>query len=132
MTAFSYLMSWIRSSQFKEPELLDILISRATSIPLNPGKRRILGWLIHYSIGCFFVFCFHLIWYNSEFQVSILTGAALGFLFGIIGISGWRIFFYLNADPPRIRFQKFYLQLLFAHVLFGITAAGTVLLLNIK
>ncbi len=128
MTAFSYLMANLKKNQFREPELLNILLSRARSTSLKIPKNHPTGWLIHYIIGCLFVLIFHLLWKFTEIPVSLWSGAGLGFVAGIFGISGWVVFFNTNANPPRIDFRNFYIQLLVAHVLFGITAAAVYLL----
>lgn len=123
MTLFSYLAARIMSRQFREPQLLNILIKRSSKIPLSPGKKSPAGWIIHYSIGWLFVFLFDLIWKFTELEPSLLSGALLGFIFGFIGISGWKIMFYLNPDPPELDFRKFYFQLIIAHIIFGLGAS---------
>lgn len=122
MTLFSYLISNIKGRQFREPELLNILISRSTLFPWKIKKDSWVGWAIHYSIGWFFVICFYLIWKYTKMEPSVATGALFGFLAGIIGISGWKIFFLLHHDPPEIDFKNFYIQLIVAHIIFGLGA----------
>lgn len=123
MTLFSYIVSAFSHSQFREPQLLNQLIKRSTALPFKPGQKNLTGWIIHYAIGIFFVVIFDFIWNYTDFEPSIFTGALLGFIFGFIGITGWKIMFSLNPDPPEINFRNFYLQLLPAHVIFGIGAA---------
>lgn len=122
MTLFSYLVSRVTGRQFREPQLLNILIKRSKLISFAPGKSHLAGWLIHYTIGFIFVFIFALLWKNTALEPTVFTGALLGFLFGFIGITGWKIMFYLNPDPPEIAFKEFYFQLIIAHVIFGIGA----------
>lgn len=122
MTFFSYLMSRFTHSQFREPQLLNELINRSASLSIEPGKRNATGWIIHYSIGFLFVFIFNYIWDNTQLKPSIITGALLGFIFGFIGISGWKIMFTLNPEPPEIAYKQFYFQLIIAHIVFGIGA----------
>jgi riboflavin transporter FmnP len=128
MTVFSYLVANWRKSQFREPELLNMLLSRASLTSLKIPKNHIAGWLIHFAIGFLFVLIFDLIWRYSELEVSLLSGAGLGFIAGIIGIIGWNVFFKLNSNPPQIDFKDFYIQLLIAHVIFGVTAATVYLM----
>lgn len=123
MTLFSYVVSNFKSKQFREPELLNSLISRAEIISLKPSRNHLLGWIIHYLIGWFFVLVFSLIWEFTQFSATIISGAVLGLAAGIIGIFGWKIMFKLNRNPPEIDFSQFYLQLIIAHILFGISAA---------
>ena len=123
MTAFSYLVAALRKSQFREPELLNILLSRSKKFPKNPGKKNVIGWVIHYFIGWIFVFVMALLFTFTEQEPTLGVGAFLGFIAGIIGISGWRIFFFFSNDPPEIEFDLFYFQLIIAHIIFGFGAA---------
>ena len=128
MTAFSYLMANLKKSQFREPELLNMLLSRARSTSLKLPKNHPTGWVIHYTIGWLFVLIFHLLWQYTKLEVSLSSGGGLGFVAGIFGIGGWIVFFKLNAYPPQINFKDFYIQLWVAHVIFGLTAAAVYLL----
>ncbi|PRX39287.1 hypothetical protein [Salegentibacter salegens] len=123
MTVFSYLFSNFKAKQFREPELLNTLISRSKMISLKPSKNHFFGWIIHFIIGWIFVFIFCLIWEFTNFSVGIISGALLGFIAGIVGIVGWKVMFKLNRNPPEIDFSQFYHQLIIAHILFGISAA---------
>lgn len=122
MTFFSYIWSWINDSKFKEPQLLNELILSSTIIRLNPGKRNVIGWIIHYMIGWLFVIVFDSIWRNTALEPSLGNGALLGAIAGLVGITGWKVFFNLNSDPPDIKFGEFYLQLFIAHIIFGLGA----------
>lgn len=123
MTLFSYVVSNFKAKQFREPELLNSLISRSEIIELKPSKKHFLGWIIHYLIGWFFVVGFSFIWEYTQFSADIISGAVLGMAAGIIGIFGWIMMFKLNQNPPEIDFSQFYIQLIIAHILFGISAA---------
>ena len=52
MTAFSYLWGYVSGNQFREPELLNQLVA-TSSIPVNPHKKGLTGWLIHLVLGFF-------------------------------------------------------------------------------
>lgn len=123
MTMFSYIVAEVKKSQFREPQLLNILITLAPLIHIKVSIRNILGWIIHYIIGWIFVVCFDFIWRYSGVDPSLASGAYLGFIAGIIGVSGWKIFFILSPNPPGIEFKNFYLQLIVAHIIFGLGAA---------
>lgn len=122
MTLFSYLAANVTSNQFREPQLLNILFQRSTAIPFNPGRKHFAGWFIHYLIGWLFAIIMAFLWKRTFIEPSILSGALLGLLFGFIGIAGWKLFFYLSPKPPEIKFEKFYFQLIIAHIIFGIGA----------
>lgn len=120
MTGFSYLVANWEKSQYREPQLLNILISTSPITPLKISKKSMYGWIIHYTIGFFFAVIFFLVWVNTKWSPSLLSGAILGLLAGIVGLTGWIIMFKLHPSPPRIDYKGFYIQIIPAHVIFGI------------
>lgn len=123
MTAFSYIVSAISNKQFREPELLNIILSKSSFFRLELSKKSSAGWILHYLIGWLFVLIFALVWDIELIPISILSGAILGFGAGIIGVFGWKIFFALSSNPPKIAWSEYYLQLIIAHIIFGIGTA---------
>lgn len=123
MTAFSYFIATWKKSQFREPELLNILISRAGLTALKISKKSALGWVIHYTIGYFFVVIFYLIWKNIDWSPTLISGAVFGLAAGLVGLTGWIIFFKISPDPPKIDYSGFYFQIVVAHIIFGVGAA---------
>ncbi len=124
MTAFSYIISNIRNRQFREPELLNIVLSKSDLFSLKLSKKSSVGWILHYAIGLIFVLIFKIIWKLEFIPISITTGAIFGFVAGIIGVFGWKLFFYLSEKPSEITWNiEYYLQLIVAHILFGISVA---------
>ncbi len=61
MTLSSYLMAFLVKEQFKEPVLLGKLISRA-SFMSKSFLSYFAGWIIHFTIGFFFVIVYHFLW----------------------------------------------------------------------
>ncbi|HBL80335.1 MAG TPA: hypothetical protein DDZ79_10625, partial [Aequorivita sp.] len=57
-------------------------------------------------------------------------GAIIGAIFGLLGIFGWALLFYVHPQRPKIDFKLFYLQLFLAHIIFGLTAAGLLELIS--
>lgn len=122
MTMFSYYISSKLNRQFKEPVLLNMLYAgrgaRGGSLKAVPG----FGWIFHYFIGTIFVIVYHFIWKMTAVDPTFLSGSLLGLLSGFIGIAGWSFMFNVHPDPPIIHFRKFYLQLIAAHLIFGLGA----------
>ena len=124
MTAFSYILAEIRDKQFREPELLNMLLSRSDLFRLKLSKNSIAGWILHYLIGWMFVILFEVIWSLEIFSFStLISGVILGFIAGIIGIFSWKFMFWISKNPPKITWSEYYIQLIIAHILFGISAA---------
>lgn len=124
MTAFSYFLSHQFNTLFKEPVLLGYILK---NIGLDFGTTTLLkfGWMLHYLIGLTFVIIYHFLW-NYDYVAYTYYGAfLLGFGSGIVGIAEWYIMFQITNHKPKIPFKAYYLQLLFAHIIFGITAYGT-------
>ncbi len=129
MTLFSYYISHKLNREFKEPVLLNKMISRS---PLAISKKNnpAPGWILHYSIGTVFVVGYHFIWRRKKLNPTLKNSTFLGFISGFIGISGWHILFIIHPKPPSIHLKNYYLQLLAAHIVFGWGAAAGYQLIN--
>jgi hypothetical protein len=123
MTAFSYILSAAFRKLYKEPLLLQFLMT-VWGFELSPVAKQITGWLVHYLIGLFFVIIFHLGLHAGCYGVNGLTGLVFGVIIGSIGMMGWAVMFALSDHRPKIHFSEYYIQLFFAHLVF---AAGTIL-----
>lgn len=122
-TGFSYLVAFYKESQFKEPQLLNLMINRLRILPGELSRTSSPGWIIHYGIGWIFVFFFHLAWRHTPLEPTFFSGLLLGALAGIIGIGGWKLMFRFHPDKPVIPYKTFYIQLMVAHLIFGTAAA---------
>lgn len=120
MTAFSYMVSEAFRELYKEPLLLQYLMTRF-KIGIKGTMKVIAGWTLHYFIGLLFVLIFHFLWKSGLIEISWLVGLIYGAIIGIIGIGGWVVMFILSNYKPRIDFKGYYLQLFIAHMIFAIT-----------
>lgn len=121
MTAFSYLISKSFKELYKEPVLLTYFLD-ALHLEVSENLKIILAWILHYLIGLGFVVGYHLIWTNELLPLTWTIGLLLGTLSGIIGIIGWIFIFKYTKHEPKIDYKGYYIQLLFAHIIFGLTA----------
>ena len=121
MTAFSYLVSEAYNKLFKEPVLLQIML-RLLHVEANDNTRLVLGWLIHYIIGLFFVLGYEVAWNHFDIEITWISALIFGAISGILGIIGWIIIFSLPSKKPRVHFAEYYLQLFFAHLIFALGA----------
>lgn len=122
MTVFSYAVSYLAGDNFKEPELLAILLKRLGGNMQKP-LYQLAGWQFHYAVGVIFVTVYTYLWERNYLRRDLPSGLLLGFLSGIVGVSFWTAVFALHPDPPRIQLKKYYLQLMVAHLLFGAGAS---------
>lgn len=121
MSLFSYLISVSFRELFKEWVLLSYALT-SLNITLSKNTKMVLGWLIHYIIGLLFVIGYHLIWSNGIMEKTWTSALILGAISGIIGIVSWVMIFKISKYVPNIDFKGYYLQLFFAHVIFGLVA----------
>ena len=118
MTAFSYLYAYLSKDNFKEPQLLNLLLTRISGISIH--KKSIVGWVLHFVIGIIFTFIIYFLW-ETYIRPNYLNTLLIGIIAGIIGSVGWKIFFALHPNPPKIQFVEYSLQLIFAHIVFSYT-----------
>ena len=119
MTLFSYLVSERKNKNFREPELLGQLIER---LPIKSSNQsaHIAGWAIHYAIGISFMVCYSKIWEHTRSKPTLSSGALLGAVNGLVGVSGWKLMFEAHPNPPAKELKPFFGHLILAHVVFGV------------
>lgn len=120
MTAFSYGFSYIFKGNFKEPQLLNYLIDRLPKNSTSICREHIYGWLIHICTGILFVLIFKAVTIFIDIDLSFLNGFIIGLLAGLIGVGTWSLAFIFHPNPPSNNRLMYYLQLICAHIIFGI------------
>ena len=123
MTLFSYFVSAKWKKQFREPQLLQMIVGQHPKFT-DERKQKIAGWFIHYSIGLMFIIVYDLIWTNTFLDPTWFCGILFGIASGVIGIFGWRTIFGLAPRIPRIDFKAYYLHLMIAHIVFALVAVA--------
>ena len=117
MTAFSYFVSYIFKEPYKEPLLLSILLHPTDQSLLN----RFIGWMIHYLIGLLFVVIYYLLLNVSWIDANWMSGTIYGLLIGFVGVVSWHYIFKIPSRTVKLNHKAYYLQLVIAHLIFGIT-----------
>lgn len=121
MTSFSYLIAKVQKENFKEPELLAMLLRRL--IPeLDKRFSRIAGWNIHYSVGVAFAIIYAALWENNKLRPSVKSGLLLGGISGLVAIATWGTAFML-LSPGKVKFKSYYGHLFVTHLVFGTFAS---------
>ncbi len=118
MTAFSYVVSRLVNKQFREPQLLNILIAQVFNMQ---SLKHILGWLIHYAIGLTFTIGLVSLWQYTGIDSSWFSALYLGVFLGVLGALGWSVMFKLISFSIHINQIRFYIQLIIAHVIFTLS-----------
>lgn len=106
---------------YQEPTLLTSILT-AFAINLSVKTKLRIGKVLHHSFGLCFAAIYYLIWYSEFSEISWSTSIIIGFVTGLIRIISWT--FLLEIIPPVhiSNFKGYYLQLVFVHNIFIITA----------
>lgn len=123
MTLFSYFVSRLTKKNFTEPEVLRELATENLPHTTSHEVVESASWATHYGIGLAFTGVYSQVWEHTPLKPTLASGALLGAASGLAGILGWSQAFKLDhhySDKDR---QKYYAQLLAAHVVFGVGAA---------
>jgi hypothetical protein len=121
MTLFSYLVSVADDENFSEPERLGQLAERLLP-KLRKEQGLALGWLGHYTVGLLFALVYVELWRRRWPKSSIKNNLLVGAVSGLIAVAIWENDLKLHPLPPALSFNKYYLQLVPAHVVFAVFA----------
>jgi hypothetical protein len=119
MTLFSYLVSLADGENFSEPERLGQLAGRLVP-KLDKQHSLALGWLGHYGVGLLFALVYVELWRRGKLRPDLKTNLWLGGLCGLFAVAVWKTTFKLHPLPPSLSFNKYYLQLVPAHLAFAV------------
>lgn len=128
MTLFSYLVSLAEKENFSEPEHLGTLIHR-----LLPGTKKlnhVQGWMTHYAVGILFATVYIELWQQGKVKPGLKEALILGGISGALAVMVWKLTFKMHPAPPWIRYTKYYIQLVPAHMVFAIFTTLTYRLLQ--
>jgi hypothetical protein len=129
MTGFSYMVSESFRDLYKEPVLLEYVMS-GLKIKLSKAQKAIASWCLHYFIGLLFVLGYFALMWMGYIEVNLLTGLAFGTIIGMVGIIGWKIMFSASGRLPIVSPSLYYIQLFFAHIIFALTTVGVYFIFN--
>jgi hypothetical protein len=121
MTLFSYLVSAADDENYSEPERLGQLAHRLLH-KLDEEQSQALGWLGHYGVGVLFALVYTELWQRGKIKPAIKDMLWVGALSGLVAVAVWKSTFKLHPLPPALRFNKYYFQLVPAHVAFAVFA----------
>lgn len=118
MTLFSYAVSDDKAKNFKEPELLGLLMKDSMD---RKNLAVPAGWLTHYSIGITWAAVFELVWCRSNVKPNKKSGIVLGSFSGLMAIMIWKAVFNIHHKPPKIDYNRFYGHLFLAHIVYSLS-----------
>lgn len=117
MTLFSYVTAGLLKQPYKKPFLLAALLSYFNMN--NNRMNRMLGWLMHYTIGFLFVLVFDFLLKAGILTATWKSALLFGTVMGIIGVTVWHTMFDLSKEKRHMDYKRYYIQLFLAHLLFA-------------
>lgn len=118
MTLYSYVLSWIKKYEFKEPRLLSLMFGKLDR--RFKSNKRIAGWSMHYLTGLLFAELYAPFWEQSK---SVKSGLIFGGLSGVAAILIWKFALQVFGEESLVNFPQFAGQLVMAHIVFGLFTA---------
>lgn len=118
MTLYSIVVSEVKNKNFKEPEILSQLLHRLLPA-LKKRNARIAGWIAHYTVGVLFAAVYIYLWEKKNIKPTIWNGVIMGGVTGFPAVLIWKATLKLHAFPPKLHVNRYYLQLIMAHMIFG-------------
>ena len=100
MTAFSYALSQKKKRNFKEPELLGLLLQKWRP-SLKKEAANIAGWELHYAMGEGWAIFYLLLLKILNKKPAFYTAFLFGCFGGVVAVLIWKASFKLNPDPPK-------------------------------
>lgn len=119
MTLFSYLVSIAENENFSEPERLGQLMRNLYPV-LSKKEKLLAGWTAHYLVGLIFSAIYVQLWEKKKLEPSFKNNLIIGGTSGMVAVGVWKLTFKAHPLPPRLSFNKYYLQLVPAHIVFSI------------
>ena len=123
MTGFSHVVELLSGHKFNEAHLLNQLIGLSKTMKDYVDNNYYLGWLIHFLIGISMAAIMYAYYFHFSKDIVIWTGLIFGLALGVIGVAGWSMIISNHSNPPKINWTYFFLQLILAHMIFGITVS---------
>lgn len=136
MTLFMYGMTFLTDRVMKVVKILGTMLTFQTTPDgrLSDSPTAIgVGIVAHYALGVIFALVYYALWRAGIGSPTFWNGALFGFVSGLVGILGWRIFFALHPRPPAtVPLKDYLITLLAGHVVFGIAVVVTYQLLSVE
>jgi hypothetical protein len=129
MTLFSYGISALDNENYSEPERLGQL-ARGLLPVLSKRENQVIGWSAHYGVGLLFATAYAKLWEKRKLKPTFVNNFMLGAASGMAAVAIWKATFSAHPLPPRMSFDKYYLQLVPAHIVFAVFAGLGYSLLN--
>lgn len=132
MTLFMYMLSLVTHDRFKVVKILGTMLTFQTTHSKGLSDRPsaiMVGTLTHYLIGIGFAFIYSWLWSTNIVEKNFFEITVLGFVNGMVGAAGWKIFISIHPNPPNLRLRSYLLAIVLGHVFFAVGVLATYLFL---
>ena len=122
MTLGMYTLAGITSDHFKVVKVLGTMLTNQTTEDgglSNATSAITVGLLAHYLVGIGFSFVYTWLWREEIMEGTFQAATLMGFVNGLIGAAGWRVYFAIHRRPPDMPLPKYLLAIALGHILFG-------------
>lgn len=122
MTAVMYTLAYFAGDQFKVVKVLGTMLTFQTTEDRwlsNATSAIVVGVIAHYLVGIGFAFVYQWLWSDNLVGATMLNATWMGFLNGVVGAVGWRIFFFIHSKPPRIALPLYLTAIAIGHIFFA-------------
>jgi hypothetical protein len=121
MTLFSALIARFSKHEFAEHKVLAKLLNRHG---IDDDISYWMGWKGHLLASLGFAYINKLLLEKRLIEPNLKSGAGVGIMEGLLGIMIWKAAFMLHPNPPKINLTKFFVQLVFAHIVYAMVGVS--------
>lgn len=122
MTIFSHFLTRRMKLIFNEAHLLNILFDRTKGLrKKRENHNHIIGWSVHFGVGLMMAIALYFLFLTPFLMNTFLKALGWGIFAGGLGILGWLLLFNVYGVPERTSGRAFFIQLIFAHIIFTLT-----------
>lgn len=122
MTAAMYLIAYATKERFKVVKVLGTMLTFQTTPHKglsNAASAIAVGIIAHYMVGIGFTFIYEWLWSERIINPNLLNASWMGFINGIVGALGWKLFFAIHPNPPGLPLSSYLIAITFGHVFFA-------------
>lgn len=134
MTGVMYLIAYATKKRFKVVKILGTMLTFQTTAQKGLSDATsaiVVGIIAHYAVGIAFTFIYAWLWSERIINPTLLNASWMGFINGVVGALGWRLFFVIHPNPPSLRLNSYLVAIAFGHIFFACGMLVTFLLMGI-
>jgi hypothetical protein len=122
MTTILYLLSLVTTRVMPVPRLLGTMLLGRThpdGSMSNAPATLMVGTLAHYTVGVLYAIGYLALWESGVGTITASWGLLIGLANGLFAMVIWYFFFMIHPKPPHIRLDRYLIEMVLGHVLFG-------------